>query len=447
MIYLLFFLFCTVSILQLSKRIYGYYFTPLGVYGIVWGLALTGYYMNPFGYYPPSQGVNIILCISYFCFIIGCLTTRIVRESVRNNKKRLTYYKKTYFVKRRNRIIMVIAVTSIVASLLTGSIYLIFTIKQYGLKALFTIGTVIRSDYLYGYSTGLPRILSGLLRFLGETSLFLSTIMFSAIYVKRIAKSYLFYLPMVSAILWDFSTMSRSRTLGVMLIYIAGYFLKKQVKERPFEVKKREYKKYIAVVLLACIAVLSISYSRWTSGVLSYGRSSNKFIAFNKYEVPFSVGHFYSYFTGAIAAFNTVYSMDADHKLWLGRNSFYALEFPLKLMNMSPFNSDPVTITEYENFVLTGVEGGIIGRQNTYTYLRYAWDDFGMIGLFIIPFFLGYIATWHYQTFRISQSFKSLCISLLLFNVIIYSIIISQFRNYYILWPLLLFFSFPRRLK
>lgn len=453
---LFFFLPFTFLIFLISKRIYGRYFTPLGLYATVWGVAFVGYYVNPFGYNQPAEATNWVFVISYISFGAGCVTPFLSER--RGSLKQVPLFaaenKPSYTVMLPpDRYLKLITYMGILASLvLLGA-----SIQRYGVLTILISGMVIRSAQLYGYGMeyiqgGTDYLLFIAPRLFGLTLVYAAAALNLARFIVVGRKNHLTYLPLFGSILFDLGLQSRTHTLSMMILYGSAFLFQAQMSRNSIRgpirfqlsrlrirLKKKAIIRIVLIVFL-CFSILTlISLSK---GKFSSTRDTGV-LAFGRYSVPGSVTHYFTYLTGGLATFDTVYNRPGERKIWLGRNSFNAFEYALEKAGIHLFREPTIAVTEYQSdFADTGIRGGM----NIFSYLRYAWDDFGFFGFLIIPFLFGYITTRYYRKARRTFSYVDIALLLLFMNAIALSTVIFQFTNFYIFWALPLIW-FARLIK
>ena len=124
--------------------------------------------------------------------------------------------------------------------------------------------------------------------------------------------------------------------------------------------------------------------------------------------------HFYWYITGPLAAFNEfVTTFHGDHQ-W-GQSMFLPLYKWLCRFHLA----QEVEVNFYGEKVLVPY------MSNVYTYLRNVYEDFGVLGVAIVPYILGWAAAAIRTRARRHFQFLNLYLVLLLF-------ILFSFYNYFL---------------
>lgn len=445
---LLFFIPFTLLVLLTSKRVYGCYFTPVGLYAAVWGVSFLVLYANPLGYNTPRETTDWVFMISYIGFTAGCIIAS--PSPKRESRQRVPWFVAQNQSPDRwmiplDRYIKLLTYMGFMLSLLLLGV----TIQRYGVRTILTAGITIRGAILYGwgdYLSGPGDYIRGpgdyfLLiapRLFGLTLVYAAAALNLARFIIVGRINYLTCLPLISGVFFDLALQSRMNSLNMMVFYFCAYLLRLQLSGSIIRFLKglqlSRFKKIIKKTLIIFLLITVLCFS----AVIVISLSKQKFagrthmLAFAKYPVPSSVAHFVIYFTGPLAAFDTVYNRPGEHGLWWGRVSFEPFEYMLGKVGIRLF-SIPNLSAEYQlNFASTGIFGGM----NLYSYLRYAWDDFGFPGLVIIPFLLGYISTRYYEKARQSFSCQDIAFLLLFMNAIALSTIYFQFTNYNIFWTI-----------
>jgi hypothetical protein len=138
---------------------------------------------------------------------------------------------------------------------------------------------------------------------------------------------------------------------------------------------------------------------------------------------------------GPLAAFNEVVRQSRleKHELWLGRNCLGGIEGFLRVFKLVRGERTPPSLETYQDMITTGP----YSTQNTYSYLRYFWDDYGWLGILIGPLIFGWLSTliW-YHALLPNASISHLALSLLWSACIPTSLMMLDQWNWYILVPL-----------
>lgn len=134
-----------------------------------------------------------------------------------------------------------------------------------------------------------------------------------------------------------------------------------------------------------------------------------KFLSFLSYPLV--------YFTGSIPALN----------LFINDNS---ISFTYGLYTFKPLVSLLLRFTNY-NFLIPGTHGVFYNNglmpYNTYTFLRHAYNDFGILGALIYPYVIALLTNYVYFNLRYKHDNRYL----VLYSILSWGLIISTFSNHF----------------
>lgn len=195
---------------------------------------------------------------------------------------------------------------------------------------------------------------------------------------------YAIVLPLFGAILFDLSRGSRSRTYDVLIIYVLVYFFVPLLPQKMRIRKKKKGKVLVVVVLLLL--------GGFVMNMIGVHSRETKYMDVNNYQIPFSLVQFIDYNAGNLISFDQ--TLD-DNELTWGRLSFWGIEQWGRLLRLVPRSLPyPTQLIDWEMVYIKLQPDFWYKRSlNTYSWLRYLYSDFGVIGLIILPFILGFIST------------------------------------------------------
>lgn len=440
----------SIFLLLVSKRRYGYYFTPLGVYSVLWGIALIGLYSNPFNCFQPYPKTTIIFFLSFLSYVSGCLISPIHFSLLNKNSKLTdTIVGTNISLDKRNGISQPFFIHNIPSiiyiQLMTyfGFIIMLFylysTIRYYGWENLFIESVQIRMDYVMSENLIMSKRALEFSFWFGLPIVYTAAVLNLVIWVGSNKIRWYGFLPLGSALAFDMATRGRTHTLNMIVFYATAYLLWLQLGNRLFWKKTLIKKKNFVLVFLALSFAFLIMWHIGQSRHPDWNEN-NLIPLFNKIYVPFSIVHASAYLVTPLAAFDVVFNFPGQHRLWFGRNTLRALErIFTRYLHINIFDDLPISTTEYS----IPVDIGWMGAPNTYSYLRYLWDDWGYIGLILGPFLLGYITSSLYYDIRIRFSCRKFSMFLIFMNVVILSPTILNFVNASIMWSIpLIWLSF-----
>jgi oligosaccharide repeat unit polymerase len=254
------------------------------------------------------------------------------------------------------------------------------------------------------------------------------------------------FLPFAGAILYDFGWGSRSHTYDVVVLFAITYFL---IPWRHTDIPIGKFKKKIfanwklsnivLVVMMLAVAFLSMK-------IIGEKTRGSKFRVMGGTMVSLSVIQVVDYHVGVLIGFDETLDVTTE-RTW-GRMSFAGIEQWFRLFRLIP-RSIPLPNQLYEweqQNVLYQPDYYWQRGGNVFTWLRYLYSDFGIFGLFIIPFIIGWIATKSaINSIVSSRGLKSLAFLSIWYFVLMRSEMIIMFRNDYFVFAFVLLYYAMRQ--
>ena len=132
--------------------------------------------------------------------------------------------------------------------------------------------------------------------------------------------------------------------------------------------------------------------------------------------ISYALGSVTSYISGEIVALDKYLSTFRDYSY--GKVLFQNI---IKWFVRLGIYDESTLVSYYFNFVKVSK----LHQVNTFTYIRPLFEDFGLPGIFFIPYMLGIISGFFYKKIFKKFSFKLLCI-----NTYIFFTIVMSFYNF-----------------
>jgi oligosaccharide repeat unit polymerase len=226
--------------------------------------------------------------------------------------------------------------------------------------------------------------------------------------------SLLALLPFLAVILKDVASVGRSGIFVGFLFYITSFFLfRHSLSENPkYNSQKNKRSLLISSAVVLTIVVGSLSIVKNVRG--SFEAFKGKSQTFNELKnVPFVSPSMYLYFSSNVGVFSKYFDLQAEDPM-IGENTL------LPIYNlMSRFD-----VVKHPEFYPRGYF--IPMWANSATYLKDLHADFGPLGLFSIPFFLSFMATFYWFRFYERGDLIS-------FTFLVYINIILSFSVFYLI--------------
>lgn len=442
-----------------SRLLYGRYATTMGFYSVLWGVALIGYYSNPLGYFEASSFSTFMFVVSFSAFLAGSCIPGLLNFHARKRKHSEVLGNKASvhsgvipkrsgprLIRGRPAESYVIAVTLL--GLFVTCVYLGMSIRHYSWETFISEAYRIRAEYVMSENLVMSRRALEYAYWFGIPVFYCSGILNAGILMTGGTRRFYSFIPILSALLYDFATKGRGHTLNMLIFYGVALVWLSHRKNTAGFARGIPRKKMIGTAIIA-VTVFAVAFSV----MLSIGKSRNPgwdvnshVWAYGKYEIPIVVAHSFNYLIGPLPSLNVVLNREGPHKLEFGRNTFYPIErIFVRYLGVTGFESGPISKEEYQR----PVPNGYSELHNTYSYLRYLWDDWGIAGVLLGPFLLAFGASWFYVKTLKNSSVVAACFALIFANVVIQSPSLMNFTNHYILWTIPLFlvaFVNPARL-
>ena len=341
----------------------------LSVYVFFWYLIVFNYELRLLPFYDLQSEAWFVIFVSINLYGIGALLGRFTFSyPFENILEKVSYYEK--FSKKKIKIVKIILISTSILGVIIGTYNWYVLIQKYGsLGEVLIKGNLIYRMRVEGkLSEPVPYIFV-----VSYTALLLGA--FYSAYLNRI--SFWVVLAFLGVLLKETSTFGRAGILlGVfILLFSFGYsnqfFLKG--KAISLKVNKKIILIFVIVIFFSIIGAIVV---RGTRGTFENFKGASSSLRYSKDNIFFSPS-LYFYFSSHIGVFSQYLKNNELHKTNFGENTFLSLYNVLSKFNI---------VEKPKNYQI----GYFIPYwSNTGTYLREIHEDFGDIGLFLIPFLLG----------------------------------------------------------
>lgn len=434
MVHAALFFIITIIMLRISKVYYKTFFTPLGVYAVVWGTLLSLYFINPLDFWPPSSKTINIFWLSYILFCAGCIFIRMTKPR--------SFPKNMGLINRVNRLKLKRIIWSLSLIGFLGSILFFFLVaRTYGISTWMKNPWVVRLAHMYGESSGYSFSLyvDFLIFELIRGCIYASAIL-GSIHIAFLKRNYLpAYIPIFSVLIFDALFLGRLFTFDIMIIYICGHLITKQIlpKDEVILSLKAQKKAAFIIVCLMISWVLFISFK-----LEKFRFERDEFLGLG---VPQYVARSVFPFTASFAAFDYVINQEYHEFHW-GRHTFYPIDLNLRRLSSMLLSTSwqGANIDIYEHNVPISDSRN---ERAFFTYLRTFFEDFGIVGTLLCPFLLGTLATYFYQRMIETKRIIYILLTNLLILFLISSVLRWRFIEPYFLFTLILLIGIGSVLK
>lgn len=398
------------------RKSISYGFSPTMIYSLVWG-GIWLFHSFDFMYYRTvSDRALIYSAIPLFTIFIG----EFLALSTRLRLRRKSIALNTVIFRR-----WIVFLGGL--SLLSGAVLFLASYLQFG---TFWIGDGAVALKYARVHTGLGMYTS-IFSLPAKYSLLLQGANYSAailcgLYLRLINRRYWtgLLLSSLGAILFDFSLGSRSRIYDIMLIFLITQLflpipLKTNIRNRINKIKKNKNKLFLVLILIVFIGIMN-----------SIGLSTRKKDSRNigNLEIPLSIAQFVDYNAGNLISFDQ--RIDDTPLTW-GRLSFWGVEQIARLLRIIPSSFEvPKQLVEWEiDQVRLQPDFRYKRSLNTYSWLRYLYSDFGIVGLLLIPFVIGFLTTKSAMRWIKYRQLPSLSMLAISYLILLRSPTIMMFRT------------------
>lgn len=384
----------------IGKYFFKKWFNPLSLYVSIWYILITLYEWKLLPYVSLIPLAWFFIFSSFLSFLLGIATTFFARNYFFHN---FLFEKKTIInieiFKDGGSVVKYLLIILSLISVFSGIHHWLVLINMFGsIPAVFLNATTI-------YNLHIHREIKGFIPYLpiiGYVAIFLA-----GIYTSYKGKfSFLTFLPFIGIVLKELATVGRSGMLLALLEFLFTfiffrYLLNDDLYQR-FKFSKKSA--WIASILILILFISSATLVRITrvSGEYYSGASRELRQLRGNLVITPSI---YLYFSSDIGVLSEYLKFQNEENKF-GQNSLLPLyDF---LAKFELIHRVPDVQKGY--FIPMWV--------NTGTFIRELHADFGVAGVFIIPFLLGVMITWFWYRFFLTQSIISL-LFLVYLNLII----------------------------
>ncbi len=254
-------------------------------------------------------------------------------------------------------------------------------------------------------------------------------------------------LPLAGTVLYDCGWGSRSHIFDMLLLFfLLSVFLPLPQAALQWKHGARQLAKKAAKpgkILL----VLVLAGGIFVMNTIGEKTRETKTRAVGNLSLPLSVVQVIDYNIGTLIGFDSTID-DTSERTW-GRMSFFGIEQWLRLLRIVPESIPvPEQLVSWEHqYVRYQPDYHWRRAGNVFTWLRYIYSDFGVPGLFILPFFVGFLASrFIIKALSRSDGLAALLFASLWYIILLRSSTIFMFRNDAFVFAMFLIFCAGRRI-
>ncbi len=369
--------------LLLGRFFFKRWINPIFLYVASWSFILYLYDLKLIGYIPITKLTWIVVASAFISFLLGVLVVYLYRDIFRDNSNDINSRSPNPNLEwngEEEKLLKKLILITAAIGLGVAIINWFLLIRKFGSIALVLINA---SDIYKMRVSGEHLGKIPYLNLLSFVSVFLSAI-YSA---HRNKFTYLVIIPFLAVVLNDASSLARAGVFFAFVLFgitfvTARYFYKTKTGNARFGNNKNIIITSVVIVFLAFGSVSLIRLVRNPMG--DFKSTSIELKELSKSGVLSS--SVYLYFSSPVAVLSR-YLDSRNESAVFGENTFYPVYNNLNKIGMN-FNLKPYP------------KGYFIPMWvNSATYLRDLDVDFGAIGIFLIPFLIGFFSTFFWYKF------------------------------------------------
>lgn len=402
-----------------ARKVFGTRWSPLTIYFAIWLLLISLYALRLVRYPPLHLETWIILWMSLLVFWLGVMTPALATLAVGKRRHYIVTRGETFasFVKSRARLLRAIIFILCAASFLAVIGQYAILLRQYGgVHSLLTSLGSIRYDYATN------RLSFGILDY--AAMLPFTAAIFGGCYLAIIGmRSLTPYFPILAIVAWALPITARMNILWGLLLFFNAFALSRILAGRAIVKLTRR----CLLLALGGVVLFMVMFNLLWQGRIEEGEyplflsvASPEFIRARERLVGGSrVGE---------VVFGSLISNYAYYTLQLAHLNFYLHETMLRGDeagdSLTGAGSFAVVWRVARKIGLVAVEGRLTGAAGMHwpelpfgpsTYLGGLYYDFGLLGVVVFPYLLGFLTALLYFSALRKPCFVKLCVLVILY--------------------------------
>ena len=416
--------FIFVPSILLGKYIFKQWYNHLTLYVLIWYVMISLYELKLLNYIDLNYRAWIAIGGAFLSFLFGSITIYFARSAIYKNKLNFQYQKNEKLIfSDGGKVVKIFIIISSIIGLFAAlqNWYVLF--KIYGsLSGIFLHGTEIYRLRVSGELHGIIPYISSF-SFVG---IFLSGL-YSG-YKNRITM--ISFLPIFAVILKQLASFSRAGMLFALFLYGSAFFLYRYKNLYKVNTKKINLKLIFSSISILILFLIAAGIIRSTRGTIeSFSGASRKLESFRSGFII--TPSLYLYLSSDVGVLSKYLEKNFDNKIEFGKITFQPI---YNILSKFGFVK---RVSYYD-------KGFFIPMwSNTATYIRYLYHDFGVSGIFIIPYFIAFFTSFFWYKFFEKGNIIYLIILSYLFVLVLFSFLTMYSRqgNWFISLILLLFLT------
>lgn len=384
----------------LSKRLFAKWFNPLFIYSLSWAIFIFLYEVKLIRYISIQNETWVVIIFSFLSFLLGIITFfsfKYFASSTQNNRA------KHGFIFNERKIIIALYIFSFIGLIVALQHWMVL-INKFG-----SIATVfLRANLIY--KMRVEGDIQGTIPYLNAFSY--AAVFLGGIYTAIKGKITLTaILPLLIVIVQDMASVGRAGIFMAFILFTLSFFFTRHYySEHNLSKKLNKINLSIALFIIIAIFLVSTTVIKNVRGSIEKFKASTSEL--NELERSYFISpSLYLYFSSNIGVLSKYLEKGGEDKM-IGENTFQPLYNLLSKIN----------IVDHPGFYPKGYF--IPMWTNSATYLRDIHEDFGYMGIFLVPFILGLLSTYLWFKFFSTGSIIS-------FIFLVYSTLIIAFSTFY----------------
>lgn len=351
----------------IGRLLFDRWFNHLSLYSMVWGTGLSLFELGWIDYYPLSVEAWMIIGYAWMAFAAGSAILILARKAVGAPAETLggNLNESIFYLEKRFVVVTTVVLSTI--ALVGVLLQWLVLIKRFGSIT----GVLVNAAIIYKLRTSGE--LTSAVPYLD--SLALCATCLAGRYcglVGRIRLAAL--LPMLIVLLEGIGAAARAKLLIAMILFLAPYFITKALIKHQKAVGK--LRGFVAMAIVGLVLIVGAELVRTARAGLERFYGVTRTLSNQKYLPP----TVYLYLSAHPGTFSAYLKDDTVHS-FPGYNTFAPIFRILARLGIA--DQQPL----YPKFYNTPIP------NNTGTYLRETYVDFGIAGILIVPYVLGMIST------------------------------------------------------
>ncbi len=364
----------TLIIVLVGRFAFGHFYNHVSLYAAVWGGALALFDMRLINYYPIEDETWALIYSGSFCFIIGALTVWAYHRARTPNFKKIQPAAAD-FTNPELR-------TSLTRILWFLNVLTFAVVIQHWYAMSKVAGgfaqVLLFSNLMYSFRVewGIP----GSIPYIKCLAL-LGALLGGVLTALSGRAKLVAVVPLVIIFLGEIVSAGRSLLVQGGIFFLTGYFSTRFHIMKRYSIRAQggKFRGIIGLIIALAVIAGGIEFVRESrGGETNYAGYTSKLSSFRgSILITPSI---YLYITSNFGILNQYLKHDNENVPW-GANSFGPVYHVLDKLGFDTH------IGTYQRFYLTP------SPTNLGTYLREAHEDFGILGIFFFPYFLGLITS------------------------------------------------------